>query len=961
MMSIPNVNLDFAIKGNFTDTEISKFNSSQLAREKDLVPWDGCAEELDDSLGNDLMLNDNDDGGWDANDMFKLNEKKYNLSTTYSESMEGYTVPLDKNAKDYEEREAEANRIAQLIENDTSSKDRLAKEDGDEEDKFSAVIRPNTNESNQSSQQPINVNKQTNYNQTNSTSINQSQQQKQQQQQQHSRHDNNLSNSRNNRNKNNQNTSGNLNTSGSNFSANSSLNRSKNQLLNTSGGNLQQSQPYHFSSNRSNGPMNNTRINTRSDQPQQQQQQYNHDDKDLHHNNRNDRLMHNEQQQMSNVQQSNLSSQQRSHNNNSNNNNRRINMPSQMQKRDETKHDLKSFSSNFKMAINQQQQQQQSSQQISDKDNVNKELAKEMKQLNLNKPTIDSGNKKLIVNKPNQDQMTTTTTINKTVSNRDDDLSQINKPINKPPLIDKLPKDKSPSNDKSINNEQLTTDKVNNKQINKDQNQTKSIESLPQSQQLNESNKQQQDNEQQQQIKAQSENVKLEPQRENETLKQSSPDTVNSQISSSTSDSGKGSSNASSNTELQNADKTLKKSTLNPNAKEFVFNPKANPYTPKFVATTTATYPPAMNPNLPPPPPSAIPNTNINPQLAFQQNPTAHHLAGHPNAPLHGQPNTGSPASIIHPANAVQPQMPISQLNQLGTVQHTGNQQLIAPVLHPAQQPLMAHHPASAQMHQAGAHQMLPFPAHLMSPQSIQFAVTTNPQTSIHHPHQNAHHSHTHHQAPYTIIPAVPNHPVSTANLPPNAQMQTATNQIAVNYAGQTPMQPPNQSNTNQLVNQQSNSNQAGTGQNQSSGNQRGTRNKAGQYHSQSGNANQRSNPNQSQSNTNQPQSIAGNPNQPPNMPNPHLVNQSANPAVYSHAQQTIHLPPNFNHPPNPGAYQIYHTQAFSAHHNPHARLMSPQGISMVHPGMTYATTADPAFQQMYSNYSKLYNNYNNI
>ena len=901
MMTISNVDLDFAVKGNFTDTEISKFNPSQLDKEKDLVPWDGCCTEDGlDSLNHDIMFNDDGDGGWDANDMFKLNEKKYNLSTTYTHSMEGYTVPLDKNAKDYEEREAEANRIAALIESDPTSKDRIAKEDGDEEDRFSAVVRPNDLSQPIHPQAPRDNNKQPTYNQNNNNNQSNSIPLNQQS---HSRHDN-LNNSRN-RNKN-PNTSGNLNTSG-NYSSNNSLNRSKNQSsLNTSGGgSLQQSQSYHHFSSRSNGPMNN-RLNSRLD----------HEDKEMHHN-RNDRLMHNDQQ----MSQQSLPPQQRSSHNNSNNNsnsnNRRVNPPPQptMQKREETTQDLKKFSSHFKMAINQQQQQQQQQQQSgnnqpinpdnNNKEVVNKELAKELKQLNINKP-VDSSGKEQIVNNNEQ-----TSTSNKSSINKDDEISQINnnKAVSKQPLIDKPPKEKSPPADKLSNNEQLTTDKVNsNKHQIKEHQPTKSVESPPQQQQ---------------------DNIKQESRDNDSTIKQSSPETT---ISSQTSaDSGKNSSSAS-NTELQNADKTLKKSSLNPNAKEF--NPNANPYTPKFAPATNNSYPATVNPvnaNLapvmqPPPPQNAGVN-QPQPHLAYQ--PNAHHLAGHPNAAIHGQPNTGA---------AIHSQMPISQL---GTVQHAGNQQLITPVLHPTQQPLMAHHPTSAQvqMHQApGAHQMIPFQPHLMSP--IQFAVQTNPQNSIHHLHQNAHQT-----SPYII-------PVSTANLPPNAaQLQNAANnQIAVNY--QQTNQPPN---ANLVLNQQAPNQTVGG---QSTGGNRSARNKPGHYHNQSGNVNQRSNQNnQQQPNANQPQQMTGNQPQP-NIQNPHghVLNSGSAAAIYSQ-QQAIHLQPNFNPNVNPGTYQIYHPQ-FSAHHNP--RLMSPQSM-VPHPSMAYASPADPAFQQIYSNYSKLYNNYNNI
>lgn len=52
-------------------------------------------------------------------------------------------MPLVKQDTDeYRKREAEANRIAQEVENDKISSERTAKEDGDEEQQFSAVIRP---------------------------------------------------------------------------------------------------------------------------------------------------------------------------------------------------------------------------------------------------------------------------------------------------------------------------------------------------------------------------------------------------------------------------------------------------------------------------------------------------------------------------------------------------------------------------------------------------------------------------------------------------------------------------------------------------------------------------------------------------------------------------------------------------------------------------------------------------
>lgn len=628
MLSIPNVNLDFAIKSSFTDTEISKFNPSLLAKEKDLVPWD-CNEDGEDS--GDLMLNDDNEDGWDANDMFKLNEKKYNLATTYTESMEGYTVPLDKNAEDYEAREAEANRIAALIESDTVSKDRLAKEDGDEEDKFSAVHRPTMNE--HPGQSNVNKSQPTNYNQnnsSNSTPINQ-----------HSRHDSSMSNSiGRNRSKNNPNTSsGNLSSANNSFSSfNSSLSRSKNQSLNTSGGSLQQQQQqqqqqqsyHHFSSRSSkNGPMQGQgRLNPRLDQ------QHSHEDKD--HRNEN-RLMHNDQQPQ-------LSQQplpQRVSHNSAVSSGRR--MPPQfqpapaIQKREETTHDLKKFATGFKLAINQPGSNNQQQQQLDNKENINKDLAKEVKQLSIGcKPDI----KEPILKQPvgpvvAQIDRENISTSNKTSANKPANvevISQANKP-----LIDKLPKEKSPSTDRlNSNSDQSTSDKVNASKQQQQQpvkEQQKSSVDSPRSIESNaeESNK------------PDREPAVAAGSSQSEPAKQQSVETVES--GSQASDSGKASSGTSSGVESA-AEKTLKKSTLNPNAKAFIFNPKANPYTPKFVPS----YPPAPVNQANPAASMPVPNV-VNPQLAFQP----HHLA-HPNA-MHGQPNA------VHPANLQQQQM---QLGQMG-------------------------------------------------------------------------------------------------------------------------------------------------------------------------------------------------------------------------------------------------------------------------------------------------------
>ncbi|KFM77427.1 Ataxin-2, partial [Stegodyphus mimosarum] len=143
MVTAANVDPEYARRESFTDSAISKFNGQVLERE--LEPWDGGSLSADGLA--DLGGSEEEANGWDPNDMFRTNEEKYGVKSSFDSNLPGYTIPLNKqNTEEYKQQEARASKIAQEIESGFHHKSRAALENGDEEDRFSAVVRPeNTN------------------------------------------------------------------------------------------------------------------------------------------------------------------------------------------------------------------------------------------------------------------------------------------------------------------------------------------------------------------------------------------------------------------------------------------------------------------------------------------------------------------------------------------------------------------------------------------------------------------------------------------------------------------------------------------------------------------------------------------------------------------------------------------------------------------------------------------------
>lgn len=101
-----------------TDREIGALNKKG-SNEQDLVPWNfGDSSSLvsgSESL-DDMTLDDYKSEGWDQ---IAVNREKFGVKCTYDEEI--YTTHLDKEAPEYEERNARAAAIAREIESESST------------------------------------------------------------------------------------------------------------------------------------------------------------------------------------------------------------------------------------------------------------------------------------------------------------------------------------------------------------------------------------------------------------------------------------------------------------------------------------------------------------------------------------------------------------------------------------------------------------------------------------------------------------------------------------------------------------------------------------------------------------------------------------------------------------------------------------------------------------------------
>ncbi len=110
------VDLSYAKDGFLTDAAIGSQQSAgprggaNNGEMRELEQWVPDADDYETvgggargRRGGGLSLDDGANG-WEAEDMFKANEEKYGVQTTFKDNLEGYTVQLsnqDRNSEEY--------------------------------------------------------------------------------------------------------------------------------------------------------------------------------------------------------------------------------------------------------------------------------------------------------------------------------------------------------------------------------------------------------------------------------------------------------------------------------------------------------------------------------------------------------------------------------------------------------------------------------------------------------------------------------------------------------------------------------------------------------------------------------------------------------------------------------------------------------------------------------------------
>ncbi|XP_067032507.1 ataxin-2-like protein isoform X1 [Acropora muricata] len=124
----------------FTDEAIagSRHANGQLA-ERQLQKW--VPQEPEPILGGGLEDN-TQMNGWAPDEMFKTNQKKFGVTSTYSDALEEYTMPIPDGTREMELR---AEQTAREIEQSCGHSRRQEVDSGcTEEEAFASVIRPKT-------------------------------------------------------------------------------------------------------------------------------------------------------------------------------------------------------------------------------------------------------------------------------------------------------------------------------------------------------------------------------------------------------------------------------------------------------------------------------------------------------------------------------------------------------------------------------------------------------------------------------------------------------------------------------------------------------------------------------------------------------------------------------------------------------------------------------------------------